>query len=107
MAYCHTAQPRSSPRRRNTNESRVASRAVRSKRSGLGPACWAELAAGLASSKKQSQRISLENGLFVGVAQGQRQELGEVATEVRHARARPVRSPQDPVGELRETRKVL
>src|SRR5229473_2318139 len=92
-AYCHTAQPRSAPRSRNTNESRVASRAVRSKRSGLGPASWAE-AAGLASSRKQSQRIGLENGLFVGVAQGQRQELGDVATEVRHARARPIRSPQ-------------
>src|SRR5258708_14871949 len=92
-AICLTTEPRSWPRRRNTNESRRASSAVKSKRSGLGPEPWAAVAAGLASSRKQSQRIGLENGLFVGVAQGQRQELGDGATEVCHTRARPVRSP--------------
>src|SRR5437588_9137319 len=107
ISYCHTAQPRSWPRKWNTNESRVAGTAARSKRSDWEPEPWAADAAGLASSRKQSQRIGLENGLLVRVAQGQREELIDVHAHVLHPRTRPVRAPHDPVGELRETRKVL
>src|SRR5207302_7260972 len=107
ISYCHTAQPRSWPRKWNTNESRVAGTAARSKRSDWEPEPWAADAAGSASSRKQSQRIGLENGLLVRVAQGQRQELIDVHAHVLHPRARPVGAPDDTVGQLRETRKVL
>src|SRR6266581_8732297 len=92
-SYCHTAQPRSSPLRRNTNESRVAGRAEMSKRSAPRPALCAAAAAGLANSRKQSQRIGLENRLLVRVAERERQKLIDVRPHVLHARARPIGSP--------------
>src|SRR2546425_6154008 len=87
ISYCHTAHPRSSPRRRNTNESRVAGTWATSNWSELGrgmgggPDVWpvaADASGGLASSRKQSQRIGLENRLLVRVAERQRQELVDV-----------------------------
>src|SRR3989441_10923422 len=105
ISYCQTAQPRSAPRKSNTNESRVAGMAVRSNWSGLVPDDWA--AAELASSRKQSQRIGLENGLLVGVAERERQELVDVQPHVLHTRAGPVRAPQHPVGHLGQAGKVL
>src|SRR2546425_2937072 len=116
ISYCHTAHPRSSPRRRNTNESRVAGTWATSNWSELGrgvgggPDVWpvaADASGGLASSRKQSQRIGLENRLLVRVAERQRQELVDVDPHVLHTRTRPVRAPQDPIRQLRETRKVL
>src|SRR5881409_2365650 len=65
------------------------------------------MSTGLASSRKQSQRIGFENRLLVRVAERQRQELVDVEPHVFHARARPVGAPEDPIRELRETRKVL
>src|SRR5438874_12592324 len=72
---------------------------------GLEPEVWAVAAEGrgeLASSRKQSQRIGLENRPLVRVAERQRQELVDVDPHVRHARAGPVGAPQDPICELRE-----
>src|SRR6266852_4686093 len=62
---------------------------------------------GLASSRKQSQRIGLENRLLVRVAERQRQELVDVVPHVLYTRTRPVGAPEDPIRQLRETRKVL
>src|SRR5206468_3439115 len=113
ISYCHTAHPRSSPRRRNTNESRVAGTCATSNWSDLGlgePDVWAVAAdarSELASSGEQSQRIGLEDRLLVRVAERQRQELVDVDPHVLHTRTRPVRAPQDPIRQLRETRKVL
>src|SRR5438552_12416721 len=111
-SYCHTAHPRSSPRSRNTNESRVAGIWATSNWSALGLVAevWAVAAVvrqGLASSRKQGQRIGLQDRLLVRVAERQRQELVDVVPHVFHARARPVGAPEDPIRELRETRKVL
>src|SRR3989454_4250120 len=105
ISYCQTAHPRSAPRKSNTNESRVAGMAVRSNWSGLVPDDWA--AAELASSRKQSQRIGLENGFLVGVAERERQELVDVQPHVLHTRAGPVRAPQHAVGHLGQAGKVL
>src|SRR3989442_9227502 len=105
ISYCQTAHPRSAPRKSNTNESRVAGMAVRSNWSGLVPDDWA--AAELASSRKQSQRIGLENGFLVGVAERERQELVDVQPHVLHTPAGPVRAPQHPVGHLGQAGKVL
>src|SRR5947199_4944948 len=114
ISYCHTAHPRSCPRSRNTNESRVAGTWATSNLSDLGleaePVVWAvaaDASGRLASSRKQGQRIGLEDRLLVRVAERQRQELVDVVRHVLPARPRPIRSPQDPIGELRETRKVL
>src|SRR5438034_2202904 len=114
ISYCHTAHPRSCPRSRNTNESRVAGTWATSNLSDLGleaePVVWAvaaDASGRLASSRKQGQRIGLENRLLVRVAERQRQELVDVEPHVFHARARPVGAPEDPIRELRETRKVL
>src|SRR5437879_7332054 len=114
ISYCPTAHPRSCPRSRNTNESRVAGTWATSNLSDLGleaePVVWAiaaDASGRLASSRKQSQRIGLENRLLVRVAERQRQELVDVDPHVLHTRTRPVRAPQDPIRQLRETRKVL
>src|SRR5205809_673334 len=100
ISYCHTAHPRSSPRSRNTNESRVAGTWATSNWSVLGPgggpdvwAVAADVSGGLASSRKQSQRIGLENRLLVRVAERQRQELVDVDPHVLDTGARPVRAP--------------
>src|ERR687888_107932 len=107
ISYCHTAQPRSAPLKRKTNESRVAGMAPRSKRSSLPPADWAAAANGLASSRKQSQRIGLENGLLVRVVEREFQELVDVGPHVPHAGTGPVRAPQHAVSELGQAGKVL
>src|SRR5213079_2712916 len=114
ISYCHTAHPRSCPRSRNTNESRVAGTWATSNLSDLGleaePVVWAvaaDASGRLASSRKQGQRIGLENRLLVRVAERQRQELVDVEPHIFHARARPVGAPEDLIRELRQTRKVL
>src|SRR2546430_11036618 len=106
ISYCHTAYPRSAPRNMNTNESRRATKSVRSNRSGFrGSSVWA--ASELASSREQSQRIGLQNGLPVRVGERECQELIDVLAHVPDARARPIGSPQHAVGHLGQARKVL
>src|SRR5256712_3733950 len=109
-SYCHTAQPRSSPRTWNTNESLASPRAAMANRSGLAPpraaggALWATAAL---ASRKQSQRIRLENSGPLWVGEGELEELVDVLPQVLHSGARPIRPPQRAVGELRQAGKVL
>src|SRR5712691_5623801 len=108
-SYCHTAQPRSSPRTWNTKESRISATRAKSKRSGLaarpGVACAA--AVPLASRRKESQRIGLEDRPLLVLGERQSEELIDVLAEILDARARPVRAPQRAADDLREAGKVL
>src|SRR5205807_8930916 len=94
ISYCHTAPPRSCPRSRNTNESRVAATWATSNLSDMGLeaepvdcAVAADARGRLASSRKQGQRIGLENRLLVRVAERQRQELVAVEPHIVHGGA--------------------
>src|SRR5437879_13468393 len=101
ISYCHTAHPRSCPRSRNTNESRVAGTWATSNVSDLGleaePVVWAvaaDASGRLASSRKQGQRIGLENRLLVRIADGQRSERVGVVPHGLHAGGLRVAVPE-------------
>src|SRR5438045_8554503 len=102
ISYCHTAHPRSCPRSRNTNESRVAGTWATSNLRDLGleaePVVWAvaaDASGRLASSRKQGQGMGLENRLRVRLAERQRQELVYGQPDSCLATARPVGPPED------------
>src|SRR3989454_5832588 len=105
ISYCHTAKPRGSPRSRNTNESRVAGIAATSNWRCCAGGDWA--AAATLTSREQSQRIGLEDGLLLRGVEREREKLVDVQLHVLHPRTRPVGAPQHAVGDLGEARKVL
>src|SRR2546426_10097278 len=109
ISYCHTAKPRGSPRNRNTNESRVAGMAATSNWRCCAGEDWAAAPAVAAAltSREQSQRIGLEDGLPLRGVEREREKLVDVPLHVLHPGTRPVGAPQHAVGDLREARKVL
>src|SRR3989475_9817102 len=112
ISYCHTAKPRGSPRSRNPNESRVAGMAATSNWSCCAGEGWAAAAAAPAvaatlTSREQSQRIGLEDGLSLRGVEREREKLVDVPLHVLHPGTRPSGAPQHAIGDLREARKVL
>src|SRR5438445_12525809 len=67
-------------------------------------AAWATT---VLASRKQSQRIRLENRGPVRVGERELEELVDVVPQILHPGTRPVRAPQRAVGDLRQAGKVL